>query len=77
MTAPNFTAFSEGIRARGDDDESGETTENPYRYGSHSHQMWNQGYDYEPDFTDVERNHLCPCMSGKKYKNCHMKKGEQ
>jgi preprotein translocase subunit SecA len=35
-----------------------------------------KGVELRRDMPKVGRNDLCPCGSGKKYKNCHMRKDQ-
>ncbi len=46
-------------------------------YTRHSKVVW-PGFSHNPlprHVADIGRNDPCPCGSGKKYKNCHLKDG--
>ncbi|WP_214480960.1 SEC-C metal-binding domain-containing protein [Bacillus sp. SM2101] len=52
--------------------------ENLMKYLSHPFEKWELEISKEtlPQFKNLGRNHSCLCQSGKKYKNCCLKSGE-
>lgn len=49
----DLCAFSDGLTARSNDDETGDLTDNPHTIGSLSATSWYRGYNYDDEHPEA------------------------